>query len=100
MTGSFAAVRLAAVAAPSLLAVYCDDVAATARELGLLPADEGANVALLRPFDDVVWARGSTADGVGYAAPSQIVVGCLSGNGRMPAEGNAVLGWMLDREDR
>jgi hypothetical protein len=100
VTGSFAAVRLAAVAAPSLLAVYCRDVPATARGLGLLPADEGANVALLRPFDDVVWARGSIADGVSYAAPSQVVVDCLSGNGRMPAEGEAVLAWMLDDEDQ
>lgn len=100
VTGSFAAVRLAAVAAPSLLAVYCQDVAATARELGLLPADDGANVALLQPFDDVVWARGSMVDGVGYAAPSQVAVDCLSGNGRMPAEGEAVLAWMLENEDQ
>ena len=100
VTGSFAAVRLAAVAAPSLLALYCQDVPATARELGLLPADEGANVALLRPFDDVVWARGSIVDGIGYAAPAQVVVDCLSGNGRMPAEGEAALAWMLDHEDR
>lgn len=100
VTGSFAAVRVAAVAAPSLLAVYCQDVAATARELELLPADEGANVTLLRPFDEVVWARGSTVDGVSYAASSQVVVDCLSGNGRMPAEGEALLAWMLDHEER
>jgi hypothetical protein len=59
VTGSFAAVRLAPVAAPSMLAVYCEDVATTAGRLGLLAADEGANVTLLRPFDDVVWDRGA-----------------------------------------
>ncbi len=100
VTGSFAAVRLAPVAAPSLLAVYCDDVAATAQALGLLVADEGANVTLLRPFDDVVWARTSTVGGVTYAAPSQVVVDCLSGNGRMPAEGEALLDWMAAHEDQ
>ncbi|MGI8729923.1 MAG: type IV toxin-antitoxin system AbiEi family antitoxin [Solirubrobacteraceae bacterium] len=99
VTGSFAAVRLAPVAAPSMLVVYCDDTAATAQVLGLLVADEGANVTLLRPFDEVVWARATTADGVAFAAPSQVVVDCLSGNGRMPAEGDALLDWMAANED-
>jgi hypothetical protein len=100
VTGSFAAVRLAPVAAPSMLAVYCRKVAGTADALGLLAADEGANVTLLWPFDDVVWARASTADGVVYSAPSQVAVDCLSGNGRMPAEGEALLSWMVDHEDQ
>lgn len=100
VTGSFAAVRLAPVAAPSMLAVYCEDVTATAAAIGLLAADEGANVTLLRPFDDVVWTRALTADGVAYAAPSQVAVDCLSGNGRMPAEGEALLDWMAANEDR
>jgi hypothetical protein len=99
VTGSFAAVRLAPVTAPSMLAVYCQDVRATAQELRLLPADDGANVTLLRPFDEVVWARAATADGVAYAAPSQVAVDCLTGNGRMPAEGEALLKWMTENED-
>lgn len=100
VTGSFAAVRLAPVAAPSLLAVYCEDVNEAARALGLLPADDGANVTLLRPFDGVVWARASIADDTGYAAPSQVAVDCLTGNGRMPAEGEALLEWMTSNETR
>jgi hypothetical protein len=98
VTGSFAAVRLAAVAAPTLLAVYCEDVRATADRLGLLPADQGANVVLLRPFDEVVWDRMRADAGVWYVAPSQVAVDCLAGNGRMPAEGEAVLRWMSDNE--
>lgn len=100
VTGSFAGVRLAAVAAPALLAVYCEDVPVIADQLGLLPADEGANVILLRPFDDVVWERTSTDAGVSYVAASQLVVDCLTGNGRMPAEGEAILRWMSDSEDQ
>lgn len=100
VTGSFAAVRLAAVAAPSMLVAYTRDNAQTAEALGLLPADEGANVALLRAFDEVVWARGTTSDGVTFAAASQVAVDCLTGNGRMPAEGEAVLEWMIEDEDR
>ena len=49
ITGSFAAVRLAPVAAPALLTAYTDNTDVLAAELGLLPADEGANVALLGP---------------------------------------------------
>ena len=97
-TGSFAAVRLAAVSAPALLALYCDDPNSVAAELELLPTDEGSNVALLRPYDQVVWDRTSTQDGLRYAAPSQVVVDCLTGNGRMPAEGDALITWMTEHE--
>jgi hypothetical protein len=98
VTGSFAAVRLAPVAAPALLLVYCMDDRPVAEKLGLLPADEGANVALLRPFDQVVWQRTQVENGLAYVAPSQIVVDCLTGTGRMPAEGSAVLDWMTENE--
>lgn len=97
-TGSFAAVRLAPVAAPALLTLYCSDPDGLALPLDLLPADEGSNVALLRPYDKVVWERTSSEDGICYAAPSQVAVDCLTGNGRMPAEGNALLTWMTENE--
>ena len=107
VTGSFAAVRLAAVAGPALLVVYCDQPALIAEELQLLPTSEGANVAILTPFDPIVWKGASRSDaqtftindGVTFAAPSQIAIDCLTGNGRMPAEGEAVLEWMTDNED-
>lgn len=98
VTGSFAAVRLAPVAGPALLSVYCDNVNAVAEALDLIPTDEGANVALLRPFDPVVWQRTAKQDGIRYVAPSQAAVDCLTGNGRMPAEGEALLDWMLASE--
>lgn len=100
ITGSFAAVRLAPVAAPALLVAYAEDVDAVSRALGLLPADEGGNVVLLRPYDQVVWDRSVVEDGLRYVAPSQIAVDCLTGNGRMPAEGEALLGWMVANESR
>jgi hypothetical protein len=98
ITGSFAATRLAPITSPALLVAYCDAPALTGRDFGLLPAEEGANVALLRPFDQVVWLRTPIEDGLRYAAPSQVVVDCLSGNGRMPAEGEALLAWMQANE--
>jgi hypothetical protein len=100
VTGSFAAVRFAPVAAPALLLAYCDDVTSTVDALGLLPASEGGNVALLRPFDAVVWDRATDGEGVSYVAPSQTVADCLTGTGRMPAEGEALLKWMNENESR
>jgi hypothetical protein len=98
VTGSFAAVRVAPVAGPALLAMYCDNPASVADALELIPADEGANVALLRPFDPVVWKRTSEDNGVAYVAVSQAAVDCSTGNGRMPAEGEALLQWMAENE--
>ena len=99
VTGSFAAVRLAPVAAPALLLAYADDLETVASELDWLPADEGSNVIMLRPYDPVVWDR-TSGEGLLYAAPSQIALDCLTGNGRMPAEGEALLAWMTENESR
>ncbi len=99
VTGSFAAGRIAPVAAPALLLAYATDVAATADALKLLPADEGANVILLRPYDEAVWSRLDSDDDIAFVAPSQTVADCLTGTGRMPAEGDAVLAWMVENED-
>lgn len=57
------------------------------------PADEGANVALLRPFDRVVWDRMVTQAKVNFVSPKQVALDCLAGNCRMPAGGEAVLTW-------
>lgn len=98
VTGSFAAARRAPVAAPALLAVYCEEPSSIAADLDLLPADAGANVVLLSAFDPVVWERTRREGGVVYAADAQVAVDCLTGNGRMPAEGEALLAWMVDNE--
>lgn len=99
VTGSFAAVRRAPVAAPTLLSVYCQNPSQVADALDLLPATSGGNVALLRPFDPVVWERTERDEAIVYAAVSQVAIDCLTGNGRMPAEGEALLGWMGGNED-
>jgi len=98
VTGSFAAGRIAPVAAPALLAVYIDDPRSVVDALGLIPADQGTNVVLLTPFDRVVWERATVIDGLTYVAPSQAAADCLTGNGRMPAEGDALLQWMIENE--
>jgi len=98
LTGSFAAVTIAPVAAPSLLVLYTDDVDGLATILNLLPADHGADVALLRPYDPVVWDRPLAGAPCPTVGPSQLAVDCLTGTGRMPAEGDAILRWIRDNE--
>ena len=96
VSGSFAAVRHAPVAAPSLLMIYCRNAEVLASQLQLLPTDRGANVVLLEPADDGVFFGTEKEGGISFVAPAQAVVDCLTGNGRMPAEGEALLEWMLD----
>lgn len=100
VTGSFAAVRKAPVAAPALLVIYLVPGARvpnfdqTASELGLLPTDEAPDVVLLWPSNDRVVENPWVADGVRFVNLPQLVVDCLGGSGRMPAEGEALLEWM------
>ena len=98
VTGSFAAVRRAPVAAPALLVAYAEDLDQASGTLSLLPATEGSNVVLLRPFDPVVWQRTDAENGITFVAPSQAAVDCLTGNGRMPQEGEALIDWMVANE--
>jgi hypothetical protein len=101
ITGSFGAYRRTAVAAPTLLAFYTLSQSAMVRtRLGLLPADEGFDVVVLRPPNDIVFHLCEVEERIRYAAPSQIAIDCLSGPGRMPSEGEALMEWMADNEDR
>ncbi|NNN22532.1 MAG: hypothetical protein HKL80_11100 [Acidimicrobiales bacterium] len=64
-----------------------------------MPADRGANVVLLNPFDRVVYERTTIENtNIRYVAPSQAAVDCLTGNGRMPSEGTALIDWMVENE--
>lgn len=53
---------------------------------------------ILKPFDPVVFDLTQTEGNLRYAAPSQVAVDCLAGNGRMPAEGEALLEWMTTNQ--
>ncbi|MGH2583974.1 MAG: hypothetical protein ACRDJE_03595, partial [Dehalococcoidia bacterium] len=69
-----------------------------AKQLDLRRVETGANVLLAEPFDAVAFARGFEHAGHSYAAYSQVVVDLLTGPGRWPAEGEAVLQWMQANE--
>jgi hypothetical protein len=94
VTGSQAAYRLEPIAPTRLAMLFVDDARRAIKELELRPTDAGANVLLAEPFDAVVFERTQSADGVRYAAPSQVVADLLNGPGRSPQEAEALLEWM------
>jgi len=98
LSGSLAAQSFAPHAPPRVGMVYVDDVPAAARQLGLRPVDRGANVLLAANRDEVSFVRAQSIEGVVTAAPSQIAVDLLTGPGRSPSEGQALLDWMESHE--
>ncbi|MGI8434498.1 MAG: hypothetical protein ACR2LE_07175 [Nocardioidaceae bacterium] len=98
VTGSFAAASRVHVTAPAQLLIYVDDVEDLERRFELLPTARGADVVLLRPYDFAVWERPDSSDGINFVSLAQAALDCLTGDGRMPAEGEALLTWMSSHE--
>ena len=94
VTGSFGSAKIAPVAAPEVALVYADDPERVAKAGRLLPASTGANVVLVSPYDPIVFERTRQSEGVSYVSVAQLAADDFTGNGRMPAEGEALLAWM------
>ena len=58
------------------------------------------NVILAKPYDPIVFQRGQTIERVPAVSVAQAVMDSLTGPGRMPAEGEALLTWMQANEPR
>ncbi|MGE6760142.1 hypothetical protein ACQKGO_19160 [Corallococcus interemptor] len=99
VTGSLAGAAFAPTAPARLATVWLQDAAEVASSLGLRAADAGANLLLIEPGDEGVFEGSSQRDGVWYAAPSQVAADLLTSPGRGPAEGEALLGWMVANEE-
>ena len=100
LTGSFVASSIAPVAAPALAVIYTDDPERLAKRARLLPATGGANVILARPYDPIVYIRGRSVDGIRMVSMAQAAADLLTGPGRMPEEGEALVTWMRGNEQR
>lgn len=94
VTGSLAAERVAAYAPPRLATIYVRDFARATDALKLRAVETGGNVALATGDYEVVFERATVVDGVKLAALSQVAVDLLTGPGRNPGEGLALLDWM------
>jgi len=99
ISGSLAAGRRAPIAPARLGVVYVERLDEAANALGLLPADTGANVLLVEPFDSVVFERTVLDQGLTYVSPSQAVADLLTSSGRGPEEAEALIEWMLSHEE-
>ena len=100
ITGSLAAARIEPVAPSRLAMLFVEGGADEAAEtLGLRPTDAGANVFVIEPFDPVALERGPVADGLRYAAVSQVAADLAKSPGRGPSEGEALVRWMTGHED-
>jgi hypothetical protein len=91
LTGSIAANRIAPIAPPRLAMLYVENVESAGAALKLRPAETGANVMLLSPFDDVVFERSWKDGGLTFVAASQAAVDLLTSPGRAPSEAEAIL---------
>lgn len=100
ISGSLAARRFAPYAEPRLALLYVEDLSEAITALSLAEAPDANNVLIVEPRDDLPFARTHTIDGVHYAGLGQIVVDLLTGPGRMPAEGQALIEWMRTDDDR
>lgn len=98
VTGAFAAQRFSPIAPTRLAAIYVNDVIGWSERLDLRPAESGANVWLLEPYDDVVFDRTESRDGAVCVSPTQLAVDLLTGPGRDPSEGDELLTWMKGNE--
>jgi hypothetical protein len=98
LTGSLAARDLAPHAATRFAMLYATDVDAVIERLGLRRVDTGANVILAPDFEEVGFVRARQRDGLRMAAPSQVAADLLTGPGRSPSEGAALLDWMEAHE--
>lgn len=99
VTGAFAVPPDAQVVPGRVLTCYVPSPEAAAEQLELVPADAGANVLLLEPFDSVAFERTREAGGAKAVALSQLAVDLLTGTGREPAQAEELLNWMADSED-
>ena len=93
-TGAFAAQRFHPIAPAGTATLYVDDAREATERLGLRETDAGANVVLLEPFDSVVFDRTAVLGGLRCVAVGQLAVDLLTGPGREPSQGEALLGWM------
>ena len=98
VTGSFAASAINPITEPRSATIFVEDMEFAATQLDLRPVESGANVVLAEPYDPVVFERTRALKDIVYVCPSQLVVDLLTGQGRGPSEGEAVLQWMEGRE--
>ena len=98
VTGTLAVAEFAPVAAAHLAVLYVKNVDDAVSGLGLRIAERGANVMLIEPEDDGVFAGSTLRNGLSVVAVSQAAADLLTSPGRGPSEAEALIAWMRENE--
>jgi len=93
LTEEVAFARLAAKDAPDTAVLYVDDLQEAVAQFRLHPADDGANVVLVKPNDRSVFHRSTENAGLRYVSPSLMAADLGSNDAFDP-----VLAWMAKHE--
>ncbi len=73
------------------LSLYTDDPISLIDQLGLKTVERGANILVMRPYDNVVHAKSRTVAGIEYAPPAQVVADLMTGPGRSSEEAEQLM---------
>ena len=98
VTGTLAVSEFAPVAAARLAVVYVESVDDAVATLDLRITERGANVILIEPEDDGVFAGSTFRNGLNVVAVSQAAADLLTSPGRGPAEAEVLIAWMRENE--
>ena len=99
LTGELAVSHLVQETPISNIILFVEDIVKARNQLGLTETKVGANVLIAEPFDNVVFARANIREGLKLVAPSQAAADLLTGPGRSPSVGEALISWMQEHEN-
>ncbi len=94
VTSSVAAANFAKYAESKQIRIYTKNAESLAKKLNLTEVDSGTNVQIATTEYGSVFTGTKVIDGINTVALAQIAVDLLSGPGRNPSEGEALMNWM------
>ena len=73
------------------LSLYAENPVGVMADLGLRAVERGANVLVMRPYDEVVHTKARLVSAIRYAVPAQVVADLLTGPGRSSEEAEQLM---------
>lgn len=98
LTGSFAASQIVPVALASAIDIYAEDIDELASRINANIPDEMGNVRLIQAYDDVVFQRTISRNGLILANPVQIAADLRTLPSRSEDEYSELIIWMKEHE--
>lgn len=105
VTGSLATTQVSPIAPVRVARIYVADARGFAATMALRPVEAGANVVLIEVDDRLALTAGARPawhgldDAITYTSPVNVAADLLTGSGREPEEGEALLAWMQAHEE-